>query len=627
MGLNRKLLLIFGVMFLAVVTAISGWGYHSFKAESTKNYQERLERESMLIGRALEQRIERNFDVLKTVSSVISISSDGILDLDSLMAQLNSIAEHNNVINAYVALSDGSTFSTSTKGLVPNFNAKEKRREWFVRVFSGEGRVVTAPYQSAEGDAVMAVAVPVNRDGRVVAALVTNIKVNTLTSFISRLTPENQVWVAREDGYILAAKYPELLGKDLYQERPSYAAFRNEPSSSHSYQFNNREYYVASQKLSSNGWTVWGWEPWENITDASEGNLMSSLMISLVLILTALVILYHCLKKFVYEPLGGEPQNITALMGQVASGHLNVGQLTGGETGIYASAIGMANKLKVMLQEVKDVSQQVGNISGQVDATASSVSLNANDQMQNLEQTATAMNEMSSTVDEVARSAGNASQAAEQAYLNASEGMNLVLEVDKGIDALTRGIASAQQAISAVNSESQSVGQIVDVIEDIAEQTNLLALNAAIEAARAGEQGRGFAVVADEVRNLASRTQTSTAQIQELISKLQEEAARSVEVMQKNEKESNDILAFSKQATSSLETIQSSVSEIQDMNSQIATAAEEQSVVASQINESVSDLNVLAGQTQKGSSENRELASQLKGNAERLEQQVNQFKF
>ncbi|WP_029189557.1 cache domain-containing protein [Vibrio cyclitrophicus] len=256
MSLNRKIMLILGILLQSTVTIVSACGYLSFKAESTMNYQKRLERESLLIGLALEQRIERNFDVLKTVSSVISISSEGIFDLGSLMGQLNSIVEHNNVINVYVALSDGSTFSTSTKGLVPNFNAKEKRREWFVRVFSGEGRVVTAPYQSAEGDAVMAVAVPVNRDGRVVAALVTNIKVNTLTSFISRLTPENQVWVAREDGYILAAKHPELLGKDLYQERPSYAAFRNESSSSHSYQFNNREYYVASQKLSSNGWTV-----------------------------------------------------------------------------------------------------------------------------------------------------------------------------------------------------------------------------------------------------------------------------------------------------------------------------------------------------------------------------------
>lgn len=275
----------------------------------------------------------------------------------------------------------------------------------------------------------------------------------------------------------------------------------------------------------------------------------------------------------------------------------------------------------------KCLSQQVGGISTQVDATASSVSLSANYQMESLEQTATAMNQMSSTVDEVARSAGNASQAAEQAYLNAIDGMSLVLKVDKGIDALTQGIISAREAIAVVDKESQSVGQIVDVIEDIAEQTNLLALNAAIEAARAGEQGRGFAVVADEVRNLASRTQKSTAQIKQMISKLQMEATHSVEVMTKNEGESKDIFMFSKQATLALETIQSSVSEIQGMNSQIATAAEEQSVVASQINESVSDFNVLAGKTQEGSSKNRELASELKGNAVRLEEQVNQFKF
>ncbi|MEZ8545955.1 methyl-accepting chemotaxis protein [Vibrio cyclitrophicus] len=627
MGLKLKLLSIFGSMFIVVVISISVWGYFSFKSESTNNYQELLGRESLLIGRALEQRIERNFDVLMTVSSVIPISSVGGLDLDALMMLLNSIVKHNDVINAYVALSDGSTYSTSTKGLVANFNAKEKQREWFVRVFSGENRVVTTPYQSAEGDTVMAVAVPVSRNGLVVAALVTNIKLATLTNFVSTLTQDNQIWVAREDGYLLAAKYPELLGKNLYQERPSYAAFRNEISSSHSYRFKEQEYFVVSQKLKSNGWTVWGWEPWWDITDASERYLLTSLMISLLLAIISLLVLFYCLKKFVYEPLGSEPEEITTLMSQVSDGHLSVGQLTGGETGIYASAIVMAGKLKLMLQEVKGVSQQVGGISEQVDATASSVNSNTNDQMQNLEQTATAMNEMSSTVDEVARSAGNASQAAELAYINASEGMSLVLNVDKSIDVLTQGIVSAREAIAAVDQESQSVGQIVDVIEDIAEQTNLLALNAAIEAARAGEQGRGFAVVADEVRNLASRTQMSTAQIQKLISKLQTEANRSVKVMQKNEKGAKDILDFSKQATIALETIQLSVSDIQDMNSQIATAAEEQSVVASQINESVLDLNVSAGKTQKGVFENRELASQLRGSAERLEDQISQFKF
>lgn len=360
MRLVRKLLLLLGGILLVIVVSISGWGYFSFKTESTKNYQELLERESFLIGRALEQRIDRNFDVLITMSSVASISGEGVRDLDVLMEQLNSIAEHNQVINAYVALSDGSTYSTSTKGLVPNFNAKEKQREWFVRVYSGESRVVTAPYQSAEGDAVMAVAVPINRNGRVVAVLVTNIKVDTLTSFVSTLKPDNKIWVAREDGYILAAKHPEFLGKNLYQERPTYAAFRNEISSSHSYHFDNHEFFVASQKIESNEWTIWAWEPWVSITDASERNLLVSLMVSLVLITAALLVLFYCLKKFVYEPLGGEPEEVTALMNQVASGHLRVGEFTGCDTGIYASAVSMANKLKAMLLEVKSVSQQVG---------------------------------------------------------------------------------------------------------------------------------------------------------------------------------------------------------------------------------------------------------------------------
>ncbi|MCM5511068.1 methyl-accepting chemotaxis protein [Vibrio sp. SCSIO 43169] len=627
MGLHQRLSMVLSGVFLVIVSAISSWGYFSFKAESTKNYQTLLEKESVLIGHALEQRLERNFDVLMTMSSVVPISDKGILELDSLLGQLNSIVKHNEVINAYVALSDGSTYSTSTNGLVANFNAKEKQREWFVRVFSGEPRVVTAPYQSAEGDAVMAVAVPVSRKGNIVAVLVTNIKVNTLTSFVSTLAPDNQVWVARKDGYLMAAKFPGLLGKNLYEVRPSYAEFRDQVSSAHFYQVDGVDYFVASQKLANSGWTVWGWEHWADIVDASKSNLFTTLAMSFVLIISALLVLYYCLKRFVYEPLGGEPEDITKLMNQVASGQLTVEAPTGSEKGIYASAIVMASKLKRMLLEVKEVSQQVGGISGEVDTTASNVSLNANEQMRNLEQTATAMNEMVSTVDEVARSAGNASNAAQQAYKNANEGVDLVLDVDRGIDTLTRGIVLAQEAILAVNNESQSVGQIVDVIDDIAEQTNLLALNAAIEAARAGEQGRGFAVVADEVRNLASRTQTSTAKIQQLIGKLQEEAARSVEVMQKNEKESKDILAFSKQATSALETIQASVSEIQDMNTQIVTAAEEQSIVASQINESVSDLNELAGKTHEGSSKNRALANQLKVNSECLEEQVDQFKF
>ncbi|MGF1711507.1 methyl-accepting chemotaxis protein [Vibrio kagoshimensis] len=627
MGLNKKLMMILGLLFLMVVLAISGWGYSSFKKESTENYRLLLETESKLIGYALEQKVERNFDVLKTVSNIVSISSKGVMDLRELMHQLDSIVENNQVINAYISLSNGVTYSTSTNGVVPNFNAREKQREWFVRIFSGESHVVTSPYMSSEGSAVMAVAVPVRRRGFVVGALVTNIKVNSLTQFVSGLSPDNQVWVAREDGYILASKYPDLLGKDLYQERPSYAAYQDSTKSSHSYIYEGQEYFVASNKLTSNGWTVWGWQPWQDITRASEANFLSSLMLSLALILVALFVLYLCLKKFVYEPLGGEPGEIMELMDSIALGDLSKRSSYKKPIGIYASVFGMSAKLRIILQEVKGVSHQVGDVSVEVDSAASMVSFNAKEQMQNLEQTATAMNQMSSTVDEVAINANSASLAAQQAYSNASKGMDLVKGVDQGIDTLVKSIALAQEAILAVDKETQSVGQIVDVIEDIAEQTNLLALNAAIEAARAGEQGRGFAVVADEVRSLASRTQTSTAQIQSLISQLQNEATRSVDIMRLNEEESSSILVFSKQATEALGTIQTSVSEIQGMNVQIATAAEEQSVVAAQINESVSDIHTLAGKTHEGSSENRELAGQLKVGAKNLAKQVSQFKF
>ncbi len=626
MSLSKKLMAILGLLFLTVVLAISGWGYSAFKKESTKNYHQLLASESQLIGYALEQRVERYFAVLSTMAKVVSISNSGIDDLEEVLHQLDSIAASNQVINAYIALSDGNTYSTSTSGLVPNFNAKEKQREWFVRIFSGESHVVTTPYKSAEGDDVMAVGVPIRRSGKVVGALVTNIRVDSLTQFVSELAPNKQIWVAREDGYILAAKYPELLGKDLYLERPSYTAYKDLSQSSHSYTFDNQNYFVASSKLASNNWTVWGWQSSQAITEASEANFLSSIMLALVLSLVAQFVLYLCLKKFVYEPLGGEPQEINELVGQIASGDLSK-RFVNEPIGIYASVLNMADKLRFMLKEVKGVSHQVGDVSSEVGRVASKVSLNANEQLLGLEHTTTAINDMSSSIDEVAISASRAAQAAQQASSNASKGMELVKDVDQGIDRLAQSISDAQNSILGVDKQTQSVGQIVEVIEEIAEQTNLLALNAAIEAARAGEQGRGFAVVADEVRNLASRTQASTAQIQELISTLQSETTHAVKIMKLNKNESIGILNFSKQATGALGTIQSSVAEIQDMNAQIAREAVEQSEVAGRINESVSDINVLAGKTGDVSVVNKELANNLKVGAKNLSKQVNLFRF
>jgi methyl-accepting chemotaxis protein len=626
MVLIRNLMLMLGGLFVFLIISVSINGYISFKDESTKNYTSLMKRESELIGHALGQRIERNFDVMTTASDIIPISKGAIIDVDSALNVLNSIAVNNDVINAYFALPNGSTYSTSSKGLVPNFNAREKKREWFVKIFNGDKRVVTAPYRSAEGDDVMAIGVPVIRSGEVVAALVTNIKVNSLTNFVDGISLENQIWVTRSDGYILAAKYPELVGKNLYQHRPSYSDYRNELSSTHSYFFEGNEYFVASTSLADGNITVWVWEPWEKIKYASNEYVFHSVLISLGLMAGSLFVLYIALIRFVYKPIGGEPREVSALINAIAEGDLSYESGSSISIGVYRSAIYMSKALGKTLIEIKEVSRHVNTMANKLDSTASRITLNSESQMQNLQQTATAMNEMSTTVKEVANSAVTASGAAQKAYENAVEGMDLVKGVDQGIQSLAKGLNQAREAILSVENESTSVGQIVNVIEEIAEQTNLLALNAAIEAARAGDHGRGFAVVADEVRGLASRTQSSTAKIQDLITKLQTEAKRSVSVMESNEKESKTILTYSERANSYLGTIKLSVSEIQEMNDHIAAATEEQSVVAAQINESILSINDLARQTHTSSKNNKVLSTELNIESESLDKKVNGFK-
>jgi methyl-accepting chemotaxis protein len=246
--------------------------------------------------------------------------------------------------------------------------------------------------------------------------------------------------------------------------------------------------------------------------------------------------------------------------------------------------------------------------------------------MVQLEQTSTAMDEMTMTVQEVARNAVEASSAVDEANDHSQQGFDVVEDMGNSIRNLVDGIETVQQVILKLAGETDNIGQILDVIRGIADQTNLLALNAAIEAARAGEQGRGFAVVADEVRSLANRTQESTNEIQGMITRLQTEANKSVELMQTNAESAQRTVARSHDANKALEAIRSSVGVIQDMNSQIATAAEEQTLVAADINTSVVGINDLAKSTFDSSESNTEQAEQLLLATQTLNQSVEVFR-
>jgi methyl-accepting chemotaxis protein len=243
-----------------------------------------------------------------------------------------------------------------------------------------------------------------------------------------------------------------------------------------------------------------------------------------------------------------------------------------------------------------------------------------------IEQVATAMNEMSATVTEVSKNAANAATAAQDADDQAKNGCEVVNTTVETINNLASEVERTSQVIENLKGDSLSIGAVLDVIRDIAEQTNLLALNAAIEAARAGEQGRGFAVVADEVRTLASRTQQSTREINDMIEKLQNGANQAVSVMEMGRAKAEESVEQAAKAGEALQAITGVVDNIKSMNMQIASAAEEQSATAEEINRNIVNISEVAQETAGGSQQTASASDELARLASDLQGQVAKFK-
>ncbi|MFV2056590.1 MAG: methyl-accepting chemotaxis protein, partial [Thiohalomonadales bacterium] len=279
-----------------------------------------------------------------------------------------------------------------------------------------------------------------------------------------------------------------------------------------------------------------------------------------------------------------------------------------------------------IVQQVTRQADTLATAAEQLSAVTEQTRAGVQNQSSEIMQVATAMNEMSATVREVASNAEHASNSADVGNVEANKGGHVVDQTITEINELAHNVQGAADVIEKVKSDSQNINTVLDVIKTIAEQTNLLALNAAIEAARAGEQGRGFAVVADEVRTLAQRTQESTTEIEALVETLQNGASKAVTIIGQSREKAESTVKQAGQAGESLITINKTVADIQAMNTQIASAAEEQSATAEEINRSITSIQTISEQTAAGAEQTATSSIELRKLGEELRGLVGQFK-
>jgi len=362
----------------------------------------------------------------------------------------------------------------------------------------------------------------------------------------------------------------------------------------------------------------------ENVDNSVSSGINQTMLIMVISIIIAIIIARFTLIS-ITRPLS----RVNEMLNIVASGDLSHKLDESGQdefAELAKNCNSLIDSLRNLIESIVNRSAQLAAAAEQTSAVTAQSTTAIEEQRNQVEQAASATTEMSSTAQSVLASANDALGEIKHADDEAERVKTISSRNRETIEQLAHEVDSASQVINQLQQDSASIGSILDVIRGIADQTNLLALNAAIEAARAGEQGRGFAVVADEVRTLASRTQQSTSEIQTMIEALQVGAGKAVVVMDAGKSKASDCVNQSEEADKALETITHAVHEAFDRSSQIATAAGEQSVVAHEISENLESIDAIAEQTTAGSQQTATSSSEVARLSEELQQSVQEFK-
>ncbi|MBP5107238.1 methyl-accepting chemotaxis protein [Pseudomonas protegens] len=351
-----------------------------------------------------------------------------------------------------------------------------------------------------------------------------------------------------------------------------------------------------------------------------------NLVVGLLVLASALTLLFAWrLIRSITQPIA----NALRAAEEIAEGNLTRPITVDGsdEAGrLLQAMVTMQEKLRDTLQSISGSAHQLASAAEELNSVTEEGARGLTQQNNEIEQAATAVNEMTSAVEEVARNAVSTSEASKSATTSAGDGRDLVRETVSAIERMSSDVQGTASLIGDLANESRDIGKVLDVIRGLADQTNLLALNAAIEAARAGEAGRGFAVVADEVRALAHRTQQSTSEIERMIGSIQSGTEHAVDSMRNSTERAESTLSIARGAGLSLDTINSAISEINERNLVIASAAEEQAQVAREVDRNLVNIRDLSVQSTTGANQTQAASNELSRLAVDLSNLVTRFK-
>ncbi|EGR2184107.1 methyl-accepting chemotaxis protein [Vibrio parahaemolyticus] len=621
MKFRHKVVTASSILLLITVSLLSTQQVMTIRSQTQEHINSSVKEILTSVSNTVQSEMNAKKDLARSITEIIELSPND-------RTYVKDILEKPTPKSSFLAIG----FGYESNGFVienddgwdagPDYDPRQ--RPWFIAAKNKGDLVVTDPYVDASSkNVIISVGTPVKQNGRFLAGMFYDLELTTLSDLVNQvnLFDAGYLFLVTDDGTTIAHPQSKYNGEKLNSYLPQVDLNK----ATQHIEVDNNPYMVSLTHIPSENWYV-GAIIDETAAYSVVGELRNSAIIYSIIAVLASVIALTLLIRTLMRPL----DTLNTAIKDVASGKGDLTQRLETDTDQEFSELAknfntFMENLQQQIIESKSISDQI--LTGtQITAEGARDSAGAiQTQLQELEQLATAMHEMSVTATEVANNAQGAASAAKEADQATIEGSSVVSESTQTINMLSDSIDLAVEEVQVLESATANIETILKVINDIADQTNLLALNAAIEAARAGESGRGFAVVADEVRTLAQRTQESTTEIRSMIEQLQSGASSVASAMHQSKGSAVEAVEKADLANDALQRIRDAIQRISDMNLQIASAAEEQSLVAEEINNNTVNIKDLSTQVADSANRTNEAMQSQYDNVRKQDEILNRF--